>query len=85
MFKKILSVRIPQCTNVCSSAVVKCNTGDLEVPGSIPGLCISFVCIFFCFFYFSVLFFFSFFDKRTESKGIHMLLEFMSSLKMRGL
>ena len=39
--------------------------------------------------YFSVLFiflfFFSFLDKKTESKGIHMLLDNMSSLKMRGL
>ena len=51
-------------------------TGDREVPGSIPGLCNSFVCLFFCSF-------FSFFDKKTESKGIHMLLDNMSSLKMR--
>ena len=29
--------------------------------------------------------FFSFFDKKTESKGIHMLLDKMLSLKMRGL
>ena len=35
------------------------------------------------FFYFSVLFL-SFFDKKTESKGIHMLLDNMSSLKNAG-
>ena len=70
--------------------MVKCKTGDREVPGSIPGRCNSFVCLFFRSLYFSVLFFFfffflSFFDKKTESKGIHMLLDNMSSLKMRGL
>ena len=64
--------------------MVKCKTGDREVPGSIPGRCNSSVCLFFCSFYFSVTFF-SFFDKKTESKGIHMLLDNMSSLKMRGL
>ena len=63
--------------------MVKCKTGDREVPGSIPGRCNSFVCLFFCSFYFSVLFFF--FDEKTESKGIHVLLDNMSSLKMRGL
>ena len=66
--------------------MVKRKTGDREVPGSIPGRCNSFVCLFFCSFYFSVFFFFFFFfDKKTESKGIHMLLDDMSSLKMRGL
>ena len=64
--------------------MVKCKTRDREVPGSIPGRCNSFVCLFFYSFYFSVLIF-SFFDKKTESKGIHMLLDNMSSLKMRGL
>ena len=64
--------------------MVKCKTGDREVPGSIPGRCNSFVCLFFCSFYFSVFFLFSFFDKKTESKGIHMLLDNIS-LKMRGL
>ena len=63
--------------------MVKCKTGDREVPGSIPGRCNSLVCFccFFCFFYFSVLFF-SFFDKKTESKGIHMLLDNFPSLKV---
>ena len=64
--------------------MVKCKTGDREVPGSIPGRCNYFVCLFFCSFYFSVLLF-SFFDKKIESKGIQMLLDNMSSLKMRGL
>ena len=64
--------------------MVKCKTGDREVPGSIPGRCYSSVCLFFCSFYFFVLFF-SFFDKKTESKGMHMLLDKMSSLKIRGL
>ena len=64
--------------------MVKCKTGDREVPGSIQGGWNSFVCLFFSSFCFSVLFF-SFFDKKTESKGIHMLLDNMSSLKMRGL
>ena len=58
-------------------------TGDREVRGSIPGRFNSLVCLFFCSFYFSVLF--SFFDKKTESKGIHMLVDNMSSLNMRGL
>ena len=70
--------------NVYISAVVKCKTDDREVRGSIPGRCNFFVCLFFCSFYFSVLFF-SFFDKKTESIGIHILLDNMSSLKMRGL
>ena len=39
--------------------------------------------------YFSVpfifLFFFFFFDKKTEIKGIHMILDNMSSLKMQDL
>ena len=73
--------------------MVKCKTGDREVPGSIPGRCNSFVSLFFFSFYFSVFFFFFllfffvcfFFDKKTESKGIHMLLDNMSSLKMRCL
>ena len=60
--------------------MVKCKTGDREVPGR----CNSFVFIFlFLLFFYS--FFFSFFDKKTESKGIYMLLDNMSSLKMRGL
>ena len=80
MFKKILSVVIPQSI---ISAVVKCKTGDREIPGSIPGRCNSSVRLFFCSFLFFC--FFSFFDKKTESKGIHMLLDNMSSLKMRGL
>ena len=67
-----------QFLNVCISAVVKCKTGDREVPGSIPGRCNSFVYLFFCSFFF-------FFYKKTESKGIHILLDNMSSLKMRGL
>ena len=68
--------------------MVKCKTDDREDPGSIPGRCNSFVCVcvfFFLFFLFFCSFFFSFFDKKTESKGIHMLLDNMSSLKMRGL
>ena len=61
------------------SAVVKCKTGDREVPGSIPGRCNSSVCfLFFCSFFLSSI-------KKSESKGIHMLLDNMSSLKMRGL
>ena len=63
--------------------MVKCKTDDREVPGSIPGRCNSFVCLLFFSFYFSI--FFSFFDKKTESKGIHMFLDNMSSLKMRCL
>ena len=78
--------------------MVKCKHGDRDVPGSIPGRCNSFVCfcffvVFFCSFYFSVFFFFLFFflfcffffDKKTENNGIQMLLDNMSSLKMRGL
>ena len=72
--------------------MVKYKTDDREVPGSIPGRCNTFVCLFFCSSHFSVFFFvlfffvfFSFFDKKTESKGIHMLCDNMSSLKMRGL
>ena len=58
--------------------MVKCKTGDREVPGSIPGSWNSSVRLFFCSF-------FSVFDKKTEGKGIHMLLDNMSGLKMRGL
>ena len=52
-------------------------TGDGAVPGSIPGRCNSSVCLFFCSF-------FSFFDKKTESKGIHMFLDNISSFKVQG-
>ena len=66
--------------------MVKGKTGDLEVPGSIPGRCNSFVCVFFfCSFYLSVLFSFLSSMKREKAKGIHMLLDNMSSLKIRGL
>ena len=66
--------------------MVKCKAGDREVPGSIPGRCSSSVCYFSVHFIFLFCFvFFSFFDKKTKSKGIHMLLDNMSSLKMRGL
>ena len=44
-----------------------------------------FFCVFIFLFFFFFFFFFSFFDKKTESNGIHMLLDIMSSLKMRGL
>ena len=63
--------------------MVKCKTADREVPGSIPGRCNSSVCLTLFFLFFCS--FFSFFDKKTESKGIHILLDNMSSLKMRGL
>ena len=65
--------------------MVKCKTGDREVPGSILGRCNSFVCLFFCCSFVVVVVVVVFFDKKTESKGIHMLLDNMSSLKMRGL
>ena len=82
MFKKTLSGVILQSIHQCSG---KMQDADREVPGSILGRGSSFVYLFFCSFYFSVLFFFFFFDKKTESKGIQMLLDNMSSLKMRGL
>ena len=64
--------------------MVKCKTGDREVPGSIRVEAIL-LCVYFSFPFIFLFFFFSFFDKKTESKGIHMLLDNMSSLKMRGL
>ena len=65
--------------------MVKCKTGDAEVSGSIPGRCNSSLFIFLFFLFFCFFFFLSFFDKKTERKGMHMLLDNMSSLKMQCL
>ena len=43
------------------------------------------LCVYFSVHFIFVFFFSPFFDKKTESKGIHMLLDNMPSLKMRGL
>ena len=43
------------------------------------------LCVYFSVPFIFLFFFFSYFDKKTESKGIQMLLDNMSSLKMRGL
>ena len=80
MFKKTLSVTIPQRMHQCSGKMQDWwSWGSWFDSGSMQ---------FFCVFIFLFLLFicsFFFFDKKTESKGIHILLDNMSSLKMRGL
>ena len=76
MFKKTLSVVVPQ--PICISAVVKCKTGDRDVPDSILGRYNSTVRLYFCSFFFLS-------SIKTESKRRHVLLDNKSSLKMRGL
>ena len=80
MFKKTLSVVIPQRMHQCRGKMQDWwSRGSWFDSGSMQFFCV------FIFVHFVFLFFFSFFDKKTESKEIHMLLNNMSSLKMQGL
>ena len=81
MFKKTLSGVISQSMHQCSGKMQDWwSRGSWFDSGSMQFFCV-FIFLFLLFF----CSFFSFFDKKTESKGIQMLLDNMSSLKMRGL
>ena len=77
MFKKTLSVVIPQRMHQCSGKMQDWwwRTSWFD-SGSMQFFCV------FIFLLFFVVFFF--FDKKTESKGIHMLLDNISSLNVQG-
>ena len=82
MFKKILSVIIPQRMHQCSGKMQGWwSRGSWFDSGPMQFFCV-FIFLFLFFFFF---FFFFLFDKKIESKGIQLLLDNMSSLKIRGL
>ena len=53
--------------------MVKCKTDDREVPGSYRVDAIL-LCVYFSVPFIFLFFFFSFFDKKTESKGIQYVI-----------
>ena len=82
MFKKTL-ITLYVGSNSSTYASVQWYNAGLVIERS-PGGYIFFVYLFFVLFCFVFVLFSGQSDKKAESKGIHMLLDYMSSLKMLG-